>query len=455
MPSTLINYINDHEDWLMSRILDYAQQRNYTKYTSTLKEPWRLSISGLSKSLSELIVTKGEDVELGPEEDFGKDPATQYGIMEATRHRQRGVSLDLFLGLMKYYYQSYQDLIVESEFPAAEKKKFCNLIKRFFDRVEISFCTTWASSEHDSLINELQERNLHMTNEKNKYLTIFESLSDPAFIVEPNGYIGNMNLSASRIFDIDSVPGSKYYTDSAEELIFSEQFPWLAESYIDFVKNNEQERQIEKSFGVKEQYFHVSFSRSLDISGKFTGTIIIITNITERKRMENELEQLATTDSLTGAKNRRAFLQCFKQEFDRGQRYGHDSALLMVDIDHFKAINDSYGHDSGDKVLKLLVAEVHGLLRVTDAFGRWGGEEFIILLPESDIHQATKVAERIRIILSNAQVSTDSGSLVGFTVSIGMTIIENKEALLDDIIKQADKALYLAKNQGRNRVVAL
>lgn len=455
MLTSFVKYINDHEDWLMGRILNYAQQRNYTKYTSTLKEPWRLSISGLSNSLSELVSIKGEDVELGPDEDFGSDPATQYGMVEATRHRERGVSLEMFLGLMKYYYQSYQDLIAESEFSIAEKKRFSNVIKRFFDRVEIAFCTTWASSEQDCLIGELQDRNLQMTNEKNKYLTIFESLSDPVFIVDPDGYIGNMNLSASRIFNIHSVSGSTYYTDNADKLIFSQQFPWLAVSYEDFVRDKEQTRQREESYGVNDQYFHVSFSRSLDISGKFSGTIIIISNITERKILEKELETLATTDSLTGAKNRRAFLQFFKQELDRGRRYHHKSALLMVDIDHFKVINDKYGHDTGDKVLKLLVAEVNGILRGTDAFGRWGGEEFIVLLPESNIHQATKVAERIRIILSNAEISTDSGSHVGFTVSIGMTIIENEDVLLDALIKRADKALYLAKNEGRNRVVSL
>lgn len=455
MLKTFVRYIDEHEDWLMGRILDYAQQRDYTKYTSTLKEPWRLSISGLSKSLSDLVLLKGEDVELGPNEDFSTDPATQYGMMEAIRHRERGVSLDLFLGLMKYYYQSYQDLIHESKFSAAEKKQFCNLIKRFFDRLEIAFCATWASSEHDNLIRELQESNLQMTNEKNKYLTIFESLSDPVFIVDTDGCIGNMNLSASKIFDTNSVPGSQYYKDSTEELVFSEEFPWLSECYDNFIQSDEQKRQTEKSFGDIQQYFHVSFSRSLDISGKFSGTIIIITNITERKRMEKELETLATTDSLTGAKNRRAFIQHFKQELDRSHRTGNFSALLMVDIDHFKDINDQLGHDTGDKVLKLLVAEVHGLLRATDVFGRWGGEEFIVLLPESDIHQATKVAERIRIILSNSEICTDNGSVISFTVSIGMTVVDDPETVLDDIIKKADKALYLAKNEGRNRVVAL
>ncbi len=455
MSDMLIKFINDHEDWLMERILDYAQKRDYTKYTSTLKEAWRLSISGLSKSLVELINAKGNDIELGPEEDCRCDPATQFGIIEAKRHRERGVRLDMFLGLMKYYHQSYQDLIKESNFVASEKQHFINLINRFFDRVEIAFCTTWASSEQGPLVGELQDRNRQMTNEKNKYLTIFESLAVPVFIVDPYGMIENMNLAASNIFNTNSVSGAKYYTDSKEDIIFTEEFSWLAESYDDFVRSKEQKIHSERSLDIKEQYFHISFSRSLDISGKFSGTIVIIEDITKRKKMEKDLEKLATTDSLTGAKNRRSFLQFFEQELSRSQRYGHNLALLMMDIDHFKNINDTYGHDTGDKVLKLLVAEAHSILRGTDMFSRWGGEEFIVLLPESHDHQASAVAERLRDNLSKIDISTDGGALIRFTVSIGMTVVENKDDLLNDIVKKVDKALYMAKKQGRNRVVVL
>jgi len=439
----------------MGRILDYAQQRGYTKYTSTLKEAWRLSISELSKSFSELLETAGEDIELGPEKDCRRDPAAQFGIIEAKRHRERGINIDMFLGLMKYYRQSYQDVIEESHFTASEKKKYSNLINRFFDRVEISFCTIWASSEHDQIIGELQDRNRHMTNEKNKYLTIFESLSMPVFIVDPDGKIENMNLAASNIFDGNAVPGSKYYTNTKENIVFNKEFRWLKEMYDDFVKSDEEKAQSEKSLAAKGQYFHVSFSRSLDISGKFSGTIIIIEDITERKKMENELETLATTDPLTGAKNRRSFLQLFEQEFAKSQRYGNTSALLILDIDHFKNINDTYGHDTGDKVLQRLVAEAHTTLRASDIFGRWGGEEFIVVLPESNIHQASTVAERLRTRLSTTEVATETDSLIKFTVSIGMTLVEGKYTLVDDVIKAADKALYIAKNQGRNRVVIL
>jgi len=134
MLTQLIDFVLKNEDFLMERILKYAKQRDYTKYTSTLKEAWRLSISGLSKSLIDALNAKGHDLELGPNEDYIKDPASKFGIIEANRHRERGISLGMFLGLMKYYRQAYSDLIRESEFELNTKLQYEQIIKRFFDR---------------------------------------------------------------------------------------------------------------------------------------------------------------------------------------------------------------------------------------------------------------------------------------------------------------------------------
>jgi diguanylate cyclase (GGDEF)-like protein len=193
------------------------------------------------------------------------------------------------------------------------------------------------------------------------------------------------------------------------------------------------------------------------------GLVIHNTRITQnlkdeiavRKIVENELERLAETDHLTGAKNRRAFLKLFEQELDRSRRYDRDFALLMMDIDHFKKINDTYGHDTGDSIIKLLVAKSLSILRGSDIFGRWGGEEFIILLPETSPHHASAAAERLRCGLAESELVTTDGALIKFTISIGLTIVEDKNVLIEDIINKADKALYMAKNQGRNRVIQL
>lgn len=449
------NYINENEEWLMGRVLDYAQKRNYTKYTSTLKEAWRLSITGLSKSLIESVKAKNGELELSPDEDYTQDTAAQFGIIEAKRHRERGVSLDMFLGLMKYYRETYLDLIKESNFDESTKLQYINWVKRFFDRVEIGFCVTWASSEQDQFVGELQNCNRQMTNEKNKYLTIFESLFIPVFIVDRDKKIENLNHAAFKMLVSGANPGAKYYEELRNDLIFTKEFPWLADLFEEFIKSNQPKSFHEITLGDEDKSYQILLSTSLDISGKFSGAIVIVEDITPRKKIEKELEKLATTDPLTGAKNRRAFLQFFEQELTRSQRYGYKFALMMLDIDNFKHINDTYGHDTGDKVLKLLVAESLGTLRGADLFGRWGGEEFIILLPDTEPEHALLVAERLRSNLTKIEICADSGNLFSFTASIGITIVEDKNSGIDDIIKKADQALYKAKEQGRNRVALM
>lgn len=456
MLSGLKAYVLNHEDWLMERILKYAKQRAYTKYTSTLKEAWRLSIAGLSKSLVDVLDEKGHDLELGPHVDFIHDPASQFGIIEAKKHRKRGISLDMFLGLMKYYRQTYSDLIRESKFDPDIKLEYEQIVRRVFDRVEIGFCTEWSSAKDERIVKDLQINNREMTNEKNKYLTIFESLSLPVFIVDLDGNIENMNHAASQMFNDNIAPGTQYYgEDDTSKRVFAKEFPWLETCFDRFTTEDKTKSSFETTIENKENYFFISFSRSLDISGKFSNTIVIIEDITKRKTMEKELEKFATTDPLTGAKNRRAFLDLFKKELKRSKRYGHNFALLMMDIDHFKKVNDTFGHDIGDKTLKLLVAKAHSVLRDTDIFGRWGGEEFIILLPETGLPYASSAAERLRGALAKSELMTNDGANINFTVSIGFTVVEDKDLLMEDIIQKADKALYMAKKQGRNRVVFL
>lgn len=290
MISRLKEYVLKNEDWLMERILSYAKQRGYTDYTSTLKEAWRLSISGLSNSLIDALDKKGDNLELGPHEDYVADPASQFGIIEAKRHRQRGISLDMFLGLMKYYRQSYSDLIRESNFDSKNKYHYEQAVKRFFDRVEIGFCTKWASAEDGDIIKEMQHSNRNMTNEKNKYLTIFESMSMPVFIVALDGTIENMNYAASGMLNYKNAPGTQYYGDNdSNRMIFVDVFPWLEKYYLKFVSGSESKKTLKTALSDSDQHFFISFSRSLDISGKFSNTVVIIEDITQVKNHENTL----------------------------------------------------------------------------------------------------------------------------------------------------------------------
>lgn len=175
-------------------------------------------------------------------------------------------------------------------------------------------------------------------------------------------------------------------------------------------------------------------------------------DVTDRVVMEEKLRMQATHDPLTGAGNRRLFMQRAGEEIERSIRYGAGLSLLMLDIDHFKAVNDTYGHDAGDMVLKALVAETRKQLRTSDVFCRLGGEEFAALLLNADAEAARALAERIRQALAELTVA-GAGAAIRFTVSLGVTTREEGGDSVEAMLKRADTALYAAKKGGRNRVV--
>lgn len=165
-------------------------------------------------------------------------------------------------------------------------------------------------------------------------------------------------------------------------------------------------------------------------------------------RLCTALEHLATCDSLTKAFTRRHMDEACSIELEHANRTGSPSSILLMDLDHFKAINDTHGHQAGDRVLVQFVAHVRAELRKQDLLGRFGGEEFALFLPNTRLESALQVAERIRL----ASVPTEGG--IGCTVSIGVTTHRGLEDSLDMMLSRADAALYQAKNAGRNRVLA-
>ena len=173
----------------------------------------------------------------------------------------------------------------------------------------------------------------------------------------------------------------------------------------------------------------------------------IVRDITEHKKMQDELAKLATTDTLTGIFNRRKMHELLGMEINKAKRYKSPLSLIMFDIDHFKMVNDTYGHSVGDSVLRTLVKIVKRNLRNTDYFCRWGGEEFLILSPETDLEMATTSAERLGMV-------TEKHSFEGvnrITISLGVTQFDEKDNV-DSFLMRVNDALYIAKNRGRNRV---
>lgn len=164
-----------------------------------------------------------------------------------------------------------------------------------------------------------------------------------------------------------------------------------------------------------------------------------------------QIEILATTDSLTGVSNRRNLLERFEGEFIRARRRGNAMCIILFDIDHFKRVNDTHGHLSGDEVLKETSQRVAGLLRPYDCIGRYGGEEFVVLLPETSETDAASIAERIRTAVSDTPFLGENGIKV--TISSGITCLMESDMSIGDLLRRADGAMYEAKAAGRNITV--
>lgn len=191
-----------------------------------------------------------------------------------------------------------------------------------------------------------------------------------------------------------------------------------------------------------------TYASPLEIDGKRL-MLCVVHDVTEQKRLKNELEFAALRDPLTSLWNRRHFLNLLEKARQQKRRNDMDYCLLILDVDHFKRINDQFGHDKGDEVLVLLAKKLESRVRETDSVCRWGGEEFTILLTQTDIGNAAHLAECLRVSVTEIQIP----ALPRITVSIGVAQHQHEETT-ESLLRRADAALYQAKASGRNSVVA-
>ncbi len=280
--------ITVNEEWLIRRILHYATLYDFTKYTSTLHEAWRASIEGISASILDALEYFDDVPEFGPEEDWQNDPCGKFGQDEAELHRKRGVPLAMFLGLMKYYRQSYIDLLKEETY-IGDPDWAELFINRLFDRIEISFCQSWSGIRKETLIEDLQKKNRLLVNEKNKFLTLFESYSMPCFFVDQAGSIDSMNLAAAKAFDYSLAPGQHYYRHSNDEKIP----PWLQTEIEAFMGGVDDDLTFEKKSSRGDDYlvYVVHFKRMLDVSKKFSGVVVSLADVTQRTKAKILIEE--------------------------------------------------------------------------------------------------------------------------------------------------------------------
>ena len=273
---------------------------------------------------------------------------------------------------------------------------------------------------------------------------LFEELPDGALIIDNSLRIVDLNTSAQRYLQISADAIGKPVSDVLLK------WPQLAAK----IKPHKKRSNIEMRNYLSEEvcWLKIDFIPLQDKSNRLYGQMIILRETTDRKLFEEKLEHLATTDDLTGLWNRRYFLEVAEKEMIRAKRYNNKFSMIMIDIDRFKKINDSFGHSAGDKTLKHLALLLKSRLREVDVAARLGGEEFGILLPNTDLNSAFNLAEDLRESISSTPVIYDDKEIYT-TVSIGVTGYHSSISEVDDILKEADKALYRAKEKGRNCTV--
>jgi signal transduction histidine kinase/DNA-binding LytR/AlgR family response regulator len=328
----LSKFIGEHEEWLMERILCYAKKFGFTEYTSTLLEAWRLSISGLSNGLLLFCDQPSKSIELNPHCGQQQDAAIDFGVREARLHRKRGVDLGMFLSLFQYYKQCYHELVSEKAPENAEEKLWHNIIERYFNRIEVAFCSEWSKLDDSESIQELQQTNRFMTNEKNKYLTAFESSPIPTFLLDESFHIKNLNKEATLLFTTTAAPGAAYYglrvdklKHDATNLVgmpIDSLYPWIKEALTSFAESNQENWHFDQSdLNSDTQYWYsIRFSKMLDVSNKFDGIVVSMEDITERVKTQQKLSQAnqeltlakQTADKANQAKTN--FLACMSHE---------------------------------------------------------------------------------------------------------------------------------------------
>jgi diguanylate cyclase (GGDEF)-like protein len=260
-------------------------------------------------------------------------------------------------------------------------------------------------------------------------------------------------LLPSPVIELDLAGEVTYLNPAAErlfpELIAGGQSHPLLHDSKELIATLSQSKQLkeavhETKVGEATYELHISYVREVNLIR------IYVLDITQRKWAEEEIYLLATTDSLTGIANRRQFSTILASEIDRAKRYGTPMSLAMYDIDYFKRVNDTFGHDVGDYVLQALTSLVKENIRANDVVARWGGEEFMVLMPQSDVEAASNVSEKLRLAIAGHHFD----NLDKLTVSLGVTAFEPQDDL-NSLFKRVDEALYEAKKKGRNRVEVL
>ena len=290
-------------------------------------------------------------------------------------------------------------------------------------------------------------------NEIQKIKSILDA-QDNIILLSNSTTIKNVNKRFLEFFKVNSVEEFKKLSDNIFDC-FIDDYGFISKEslknqkcYYEYIKSL---KEVDRVVKIKNSQDEIRiFTINVDnYDDKNEFYVISLTDITELKEKSNLLEYQASHDNLTGLFNRNKFNSLFGKEIRRGHRYKNDLSLVILDIDFFKVVNDKYGHQIGDQVLKEISSIILQNVREHDTVVRWGGEEFLILLPETDIEGAVIVAEKIRSTICNRPLSKEN---INITASFGITLMNEKDTE-ESFISRSDEALYEAKENGRNKVV--
>ena len=273
---------------------------------------------------------------------------------------------------------------------------------------------------------------------------VVDQLSDPVVVVSYKGSIVDANGAAAEMFgqSLSDIRG----------LGIAQFIPnWPKEDL-------ERDGAAADEISIGGQIYDVAFS-CLEQDPRHSDVVLLFRDVTVRhederrlRKMQKELERLAHTDALTGLYNRRIFMQRLNEEIERVRRHRSGMSVLIFDLDHFKRVNDTFGHDMGDVVLQTVAKIADQVKRTSDVAARLGGEEFALLLPETDQQGAVQLAQRLRKAIEGHSFVSPGGAPVEVTASLGVATTTVDKVASENLLNKADRALYRAKNNGRNRV---
>lgn len=306
----------------------------------------------------------------------------------------------------------------------------------------------------DRMQGILNDLNLELQISEQKYRGIFENVVEGIFRCDLSGILVEVNPAMAAMLGYETAGCMLDGVHSVLELFCNRE---ELNRYVDMLSR----KSAVKRFQAEMRHCDGS-SIWVEISAGLlcgdhqdndccTGVVGVIVDISEHKRMMEEMCRLARTDSLTGLWNRGYFVELSRRELARCRRNGCPLSMLIIDVDHFKNINDTFGHDIGDRALVTLSGTLQESIREVDILARFGGEEFVVLLPDVCTDGACRAADRIRELVKATPVDTGCRK-VNMTVSIGATSLGNGTTDLDGLLKDADVALYRAKSTGRDRV---